>query len=386
MASRMLFLDNAATTFPKPESVAKSMTHYLTHIGASPGRGGYGLSLEAGRLVFDARYALCQLFNVPSEDQIVFTHNITYALNIILHGLLRPEDHVITTSMEHNSVIRPLRALEKQRQLDLTVIGCNKEGFLDPDQVQKAIRPGTRLIVLSHASNVSGTIAPLAEIIGLAHKAGILVVADTAQTAGVLDLDFKQLGLDVLAFTGHKSLYGPTGTGGFVASETAAEEMQPFIFGGTGSKSDEQYHPLFLPDKFEAGTANTVGIAGLKAGVEFVLATGRQEIARHETKLVQLFLEGLSRLPHIKQHGPAPGQERVATVSITIPGQDPADLAHRLDTDYGIMVRTGLHCSPLAHQTLGTFPQGTVRFSFGYFNTTDDVAYALAALERLTRL
>lgn len=384
MHPNKVFLDNAATSYPKPEIVQQAMMDYLAHIGASPGRGGYNLSLEAARIVLDTREIIRKLFNAPSEDQVIFTPNVTYSLNIALQGLLRPSDHVVTTSMEHNSVIRPLRALEKERQLQVTVVPCDQEGYLDPNQVRTALRPNTRLIVLSHASNVSGTIAPLSKIAAIAREADLFIVVDTAQTAGVLDLDFTKLKLDVLAFTGHKSLYGPPGTGGFLISKRAAQEMKPLIFGGTGSKSDDEHQPLFLPDKFEAGTANTVGIAGLKAGVEFITATGREQIANHEKHLAELFLSGLRNLPQIKLHGPTSSKDRVATVSITTSRQDLGELAYRLDADYGIMVRSGLHCAPLAHKTLGTFPEGTLRFSFGYFNTEDDVLYSLEALERLT--
>lgn len=384
MRSRSVFLDNAATSYPKPEIVPQAMLNYLSHVGASPGRGGYNLSLEAGRIVLDAREAVRDLFNAPSEDQVIFTPNITYALNLALQGLLRPSDHVITTGMEHNSVIRPLRALEERRQVEITVVPCDHEGRLDPEHIQAALRPNTRLMVLTHASNVSGTILPLAEIAAMAQKAGVFLLVDTAQTAGVLKIDFQQLHLDGLAFTGHKSLYGPPGTGGLVVSKRMAEEMEPLVYGGTGSKSDDEHQPLFLPDKFEAGTTNTVGIAGLLAGIRFITHTGQQQIAAHERHLAQLFLNGLKKMPQIRIHGPAAGEERVATVSLTVPGQDLGALAYRLDAEYGIMVRSGLHCAPLAHKTLGTFPEGTLRFSFGYFNTEHDVLYSLDALKNLT--
>lgn len=385
MSSRKVFLDNAATSNPKPATVQQAMMDYLAHIGASPGRGGYSLSLEAGRIVLEAREAVCQLVNAPSEDQVIFTPNVTYALNLALQGLLRPFDHVVTTSMEHNSVIRPLRALEEKRQLKITIVPCDSKGRLDPQQIKAALRPNTRLIVLTHASNVSGTVMPLADIAAIAHEAGVFLLVDTAQTAGVLEIDFQKLNLDGLAFTGHKSLYGPPGTGGLVVSKQLAEEMEPLVFGGTGSKSDDEHQPHFLPDKFESGTANTIGIAGLLAGIKFITDTGQHKIAAHEKHLAELFIDGLSNIPQIKLHAPAVGEERVATISITVPGQDLGELAFRLDADFGIMVRSGLHCAPLAHKTLGTFPEGTLRFSFGYFNTEDDVMYALEALDHLTR-
>lgn len=385
MKTKHVFLDNAATSNPKPEAVKQAMMDYLCNIGASPGRGGYSLSLEAGGIVFEAREAICNLFNAPSEDQVIFTPNVTYALNLALQGLLKPSDHVITTGMEHNSVIRPLRTLEEKRQVKVTVVPCDSEGRLDPQDIQAALCPNTKLIVFTHASNVSGTVMPLADIAAIAHEAGIFLLVDTAQTAGVLQLDFKQLKLDGLAFTGHKSLYGPPGTGGLVVSKRLAKEMEPLIYGGTGSKSDDEHQPLFLPDKFEAGTTNTVGIAGLLAGIKFITDTGQQQIAAHEKHLAQLFIDGLNDIPQIKLHGPKGEQNRVATVSITVPGQDLGELAYRLDAKYGIMVRSGLHCAPLAHRTLGTFPEGTLRFSFGYFNTEEEVIYSLDALNTLTK-
>lgn len=384
MNVRKVFLDNAATSNPKPETVRQAMMDYLCNVGASPGRGGYNLSLEAGRIVLQAREAIHNLFNAPSEDHIIFTPNVTYALNLALQGLLRPFDHVITTGMEHNSVIRPLRALEQKRQVEVTVVPCDRQGYLDPQHLKAALKPNTRLIVFTYASNVSGTILPLADIAAIAHEAGVLVVVDSAQTAGVLPLDFQRHNLDILAFTGHKSLYGPPGTGGLVVSPQVAEEMEPLVFGGTGSKSDDEHQPLFLPDKFEAGTANTVGLAGLLAGIEFITATGPQQIAAHERHLAHLFINGLRKMPQLKLHGPTVDQDRVATVSITVPGHDLGSLAYRLDVEYGIMVRSGLHCAPLAHKTLGTFPEGTLRFSFGYFNTEHDVLYSLDALKNLT--
>lgn len=382
--TKKVFLDNAATSYPKPTTVLKAINHYLSEVGASPGRGGYNLSLDAGRIVFETREAVRALFNAPAAEQVIFTLNVTHALNMALQGLLKPGDHVITTSMEHNSVIRPLRALEKKRSLKITIVPCHRDGSLDPKLIATALRPSTRLIIFTHASNVSGTLMPVAAIAAIARKAGVLIAVDSAQTAGVVPLDFQGQQLDVLAFTGHKSLYGPPGTGGLVISSRVAEQMEPLLYGGTGSKSELEYQPDFLPDKFEAGTINTLGLTGLLAGINFVAATGCKQIAAHERHLTQVFLNGLEKLPRIKLHGPATLKNRVATVSITVPGQDLATLAYRLDMEYGIMVRSGLHCAPLAHKTLGTFPEGTLRFSFGYFNTEHDVLCSLNALKNIT--
>ncbi|HKM39049.1 MAG TPA: aminotransferase class V-fold PLP-dependent enzyme, partial [bacterium] len=255
--TKKVFLDNAATSYPKPTTVLKAINHYLSEVGASPGRGGYNLSLNAGRIVFETREAVRALFNAPAAEQVIFTLNVTHALNMALQGLLKPGDHVITTSMEHNSVIRPLRALEKKRSLKITIVPCHRDGSLDPKLIATALRPSTRLIIFTHASNVSGTLMPVAAIAAIARKAGVLIAVDSAQTAGVVPLDFQGQQLDVLAFTGHKSLYGPPGTGGLVISSRVAEQMEPLLYGGTGSKSELQYQPDFLPDKFEAGTINT---------------------------------------------------------------------------------------------------------------------------------
>jgi cysteine desulfurase/selenocysteine lyase len=304
--TKKVFLDNAATSYPKPTTVLKAINHYLSEVGASPGRGGYNLSLDAGRIVFETREAVRALFNAPAAEQVIFTLNVTHALNMALQGLLKPGDHVITTSMEHNSVIRPLRALEKKRSLKITIVPCHRDGSLDPKLIATALRPSTRLIIFTHASNVSGTLMPVAAIAAIARKAGVLIAVDSAQTAGVVPLDFQGQQLDVLAFTGHKSLYGPPGTGGLVISSRAAEQMEPLVYGGTGSKSELEYQPDFLPDKFEAGTINTLGLAGLLAGINFVAATGSKQIAAHERHLTQVFLNGLEKLPASNSMAPPP--------------------------------------------------------------------------------
>jgi cysteine desulfurase family protein len=379
------YFDNAATSHPKPEITWKAMEHYLKQVGCNPGRGGYAGSIEAGRIVFAARERLKALFNAPSEKQVIFTPNVTYALNFAIKGLLSPGDHVILSSMEHNSVVRPLRFMEKHYGVKLSIVPCDRAGRLDPEDVRRALRENTKLVVLTHASNVTGTILPVAEVAAVLRESEAFFVLDTAQTAGVLDIDFQALGLDFLAFTGHKALYGPPGTGGFVISERAAERLVPFVQGGTGSKSDLGEQPDFLPDKFEAGTANTVGIAGLGAGIQFVTATGLEKIREHEQNLTRLFLAGIEGIPGVRVYGPEQMDERVATVSLTLDGADLGEVAARLDAEYGIMVRSGLHCSPLAHKTIGTFPAGTLRFSFGYFNTEEEVLTAVEALQALAR-
>lgn len=381
----MLYFDNAATSNPKPEVTWQAMEHYMRDVGCNPGRGGYAGSIAAGRILFAARERLMTLFHAPSEKQVIFTPNVTYALNFAIKGLLTPGNHVILSSMEHNSVVRPLRFMEKNCGVELSVVPCDRAGRLNPEDIRRALRKNTKLVVLTHASNVTGTILPVNEVAAIVRQTDAFFVLDTAQTAGVLSLDFQALGLDFLAFTGHKSLFGPPGTGGFVVSERAAERLAPLVEGGTGSRSDQEEQPDFLPDKFEAGTPNTVGIAGLSAGVGFILATGVEEIREHEQHLTRLFLAGLKEIPGVQVYGPAAVEEQVATVSLTLSGADGGEAAAALDAEYGIMVRSGLHCAPLAHRTIGTFPTGTLRFSFGYFNTEEEVEAALRALQVLAR-
>lgn len=386
-----VYLDNAATSYPKPEGVAAAVANYITNIGASPARGGYSLSIQAGRMMFRTRRALASFFGCADEDRVVFAPSVTYALNCAIQGLLRPGDHIVTTSMEHNSVIRPLRTLARTQLCQLTVVECESNGTLDLDRMSAAIRSDTRMVVTTHASNVCGTVIPIAEIAEMAASVGAFFVVDAAQTAGVLPLTFDTLGADVLAFTGHKALLGPAGTGGMVLSPRAAHAMNPLAQGGTGSRSDDEYQPDFLPDKFEPGTPNTPGIIGLGAGVEYILDKGIENIHRREISLASSFARGIRAIPTLKLHGlwsddpDAVTDDRVATVSIssTDPDIDMASVAFALDCDYGVMIRPGLHCAPLAHKTMSTFPTGTLRFSFGPFNTEQDVDTAIEALSNL---
>jgi len=299
----------------------------------------------------------------------------------------------VTTSMEHNSVIRPLRSAQATVAAEVTVVNCDAHGRLDPRDVRRALRPSTRMIVMTHASNVCGTVMPVAEVAGIAREAGVFMVVDAAQTAGTTDIDLSALDVDVLAFTGHKGLYGPQGTGGMVLSPRAAAEMAALVQGGTGSRSDEEFQPGLLPDKFEPGTPNTLGIAGLGAGIRFVLQRGVNQIAMHELRLAGEFAQAARAVPGIRLFGPwetdtseavcAPDRVATVSVSFTSAQADPARAAYLLDKDFGIMVRSGLHCAPLAHRTLGTFPAGTLRFSFGWFNTMSDARDAAAALARI---
>jgi len=379
----MIYLDNAATSWPKPPEVARAVVHFLEQVGANPGRAGHRRAVEAGRIVYDAREAVAELFGAPDPLRVVFGLNVTEALNLALRGLLRPGDHVITSSIEHNSVMRPLRALEREG-IDLTVVRCSPQGFLDPQDVAWALRPNTALIALNHASNVVGSVQPVAEVGRIARRHGALFLVDAAQSGGAYPLDMQADAVDLLAFTGHKSLYGPMGTGGLIVGERVpSERFEPLVMGGTGSLSEHEEQPDFLPDRFESGTPNVVGLAGLEAGVRWVLARGVASIRREEQGLTQRLMDGLRAIPGVTLYGGGDAACQVAVVGFNIAGMSPSEAGLRLDEEYGILCRVGLHCSPAAHRTIGTFPDGTIRFALGAFTTVEEVDAALAAVEDL---
>lgn len=378
-----VYLDNAATSFPKPQSVTDAVVDFMTGIGASPGRGGYMQSLQSGRIILEAREAINGLFNGPGPDNVIFTQNITESLNIVLKGMLKKGDHVITTSVEHNSVMRPLRRLERDRGVRISTARCGGDASLDPAEIERLIDVDTKAVIMTHASNLTGTILPVREVGRICKKHGLYFIIDTAQTAGILDIDFNGFNADVIAFTGHKGLMGPQGTGGFVISDSANSVTSPLIEGGTGSNSDIELQPETLPDKFEGGTMNAAGIAGLKAGVEFINSTGISNIREHERGLARMFIDGLSSISAVTVYGPKNPDKRTATIPINVSGLEPSEVSYLLDSKYGIATRPGLHCTPGCHRTIGTFPKGTVRFSIGYFNTEKDIQYALDALAEI---
>lgn len=381
----MIYLDNAATSWPKPPAVIRAVTEFLERRGGNPGRSGHQLSIDAGRAVYDAREAVAELFNVADPLRVIFTLNATHALNMALYGVLRPGDHVVTTGIEHNSVMRPLRALEKDG-VRLTVVPCRADTTLDREEFARAVTPGTRLVVATHASNVSGALLPIAEMSRIAHAAGALFLVDAAQTAGCVPMDVPATGVDLLAFSGHKGLLGPAGTGGLVlGSNTDAGAMRPLWRGGTGSRSEFQEQPEDLPDKFESGTPNGPGLAGLAAGVRQVLGRGVESIRAQEMEMAGALLRGLCTIRGVRVHGPADASLRIAVVSFTLEGRSVSEVGLRLDEESGVLCRVGLHCAPSAHQTLGTFPEGTVRFAPGIFTTKADVEEALRAVERIAR-
>jgi cysteine desulfurase family protein len=380
----IIYFDNAATSWPKPPETIAAMQNYMQNIGGSPGRSGHRLSVEAARIVFDTREKLAMLFNVSDPLHIVLTKNATEALNIAIFGFLKPGDHVITSGMEHNSVMRPLRAMEA-RGVDVTVISCDREGLIDPEQIVRAIRKKTKAIFITHASNVTGTVMPVTDIGRVAREHGLIFCVDAAQTAGCYPIDVAEMNIDLMAFTGHKSLFGPSGTGGLYIHEGLEKIIEPICVGGTGSRSEVEEQPDFLPDRFEAGTPNIAGIAGLKAGIEFVLSNGINQIKVKEENLVKMFIDGVRDLPGIILYGQTSTDRRIPVVSFNIAGMDPGTVALELDERFNIMLRSGLHCAPCAHKTIRTYPSGTVRFSFSYFNTKEQIIESIEALKQISK-
>jgi len=381
----MIYLDNAATSWPKPPGVAEAMARFVTDVGANPGRAGHRRAVEAGRMVYAAREAIATLFGAPDPLRVVFGLNVTEALNLALRGVLRPGDHVVTSSMEHNSVMRPLRALEREG-VRVTQAPCAPDGTLDPADVEAALRPETAMIALNHASNVVGTLLPVGEVGEIARRRGIPLLVDAAQTGGAYPLDMVALGIDLLAFTGHKSLCGPMGTGGLIVGEGFdARRLRPLKRGGTGSRSEWEEQPDFLPDACESGTMNVPGLAGLEVGVRWVLERGVEAIRAHEEALTRRLIEGLGEIPGVTLYGARDAARQVAVVSFTLDALDPAEVGYRLDDEFDVLCRVGLHCAPAAHRTMGTFPGGTVRFSLGALSTADEVEAAIAAVGAIAR-
>jgi cysteine desulfurase / selenocysteine lyase len=360
----------------------EAMAGFNETVGANPGRSGHRLSVEAAHVVYDARELIAGLIGAPDPLSIIFTKNATEAINTILFGLLKPDDHVLTSGMEHNSVMRPVRYLERQG-VAVSVIPCSSVGELDPGDARKRLKKETKAVVVTHASNVTGTIMPIDALARVAHEAGAILIVDAAQTAGSLPIDVVHTGIDILCFTGHKSLFGPQGTGGFYIRKGLGDLVVPLMRGGTGSASEFEEQPDFLPDKFESGTPNAMGLAGLAAGVRHVLDLGVESIHRKETNLTRRFLEGVRGIPGVALYGLSSLDQRTAVVSFNIAGMTPSDTAFQLDEEFAILSRPGLHCAPSAHRTIGTFPEGTVRFSFGFFNTEDEIARSLGAIEQL---
>jgi len=380
-----VYVDNAATSFPKPDSVYNDILNYMRNIGGNPGRGASTSSLKGNKVIFQCRNALCELFNFNDTKNVIFTSNITMSLNILIKGIVKPGWHVITSSMDHNSTLRTLNELKSKGIIELDIIQCNKLGEIDIEDFKSKIKDNTKLVTLSHGSNIIGTIQPLATIGKICKDNNIFFIIDSAQTAGVIDLDFQKLNCNALAFTGHKSLLGPQGIGGFIIDDLMNDVCSSLIVGGTGSVSSDIIQPNFLPDKFESGTINAPGIAGLLAGINFIKSEGLSTIKEHEDYLTQKFIDGILNIPTMKVYGHLNTKNRTSTISINSSSIDNNELGFILDSEYNIITRTGLHCAPLAHKTIGTYPNGTLRFSFGYFNDEKDISYILSCINLIIK-
>lgn len=378
-----IYLDNASTSFPKAPGAAEAMYDYVKSCGCNVSRGGYDEVYRAEELVLDTRQRLTRLFHGPDCRNVVFTKNITESLNVLLKGLLHSGDHVLVSAMEHNAVMRPLTQLAA-RGIAFDRVPCGPDGSLRTEELAGLLRPETRAVVMLHASNVCGTLLPAAEVGAFCRDHGLLFVLDTAQTAGAFPIDMEAMHIDALAFTGHKGLLGPQGIGGFILRPELARRMEPLLSGGTGSVSHSEEVPAFMPDRFEAGTLNLPGIMGLHAALVWLEREGIHRIRQHELALTARFLEGLRDIPRLRAVGRRGAEGRAAVVSVACEGIDPAFLADALGREYGVLTRVGLHCAPNAHRTLGTYPAGTVRFSFGPWNTEAHADAALAALRELS--
>lgn len=377
----MIYLDNAATTISKPQAVIDAVAQAMCSLG-NAGRGATSGALDAARTIHACRAKLARLLGCPRADHVCFTPNSTAALNTVINGVVRPGDRVVTTVLEHNSVLRPLNRLAAERGVTVEHAGCDANGVLDYDELEQLVTPGTRVVVVTHTSNVTGNAVDIARVAAMAHAAGALVIVDASQSAGTAHIDMQAMGLDVVCFTGHKGLMGPQGTGGLAVAEGV--DVAPWAMGGTGVHSFDALQPLEWPTRLEAGTLNGHGIAGLSAGLDFIEARGGVEaIAAHERALAGRFLAGVREIPGITLYGAFDQPVRSAIVSLNVGDIDSAEISDALMQGWGIATRPGAQCAPLMHRALGTERQGVVRFSFGYFNTDEDVDTAIDALRDL---
>lgn len=376
----MIYFDNGATTFPKPRAVIEKTVEFMEKYAANPGRGGHRLGLESGRTVFEARYELADLFNIQNPMNIAFTKNATEALNIGIKGLLKKGDHVISSMMEHNSVSRPIVSL-KSKGVDHTFVSCDSEGFMDLDEFESSFNENTKLVAITHASNVTGTVNDIEKIGKICKEKGVILLVDAAQSAGVFDIDVEKMNIGILCCPGHKGLYGPMGTGFIYVREDI--NLYTIMEGGTGSSSESLDHPNVMPDRLEVGTVNAVGIAGLLEGVRFVKETGVKSIREHEQNLVNLCIEGLQTIDNVRIYGPKNYTKRAGVVAFNIGDIPSTDISYILDNALDVAVRSGLHCASLAHKTLGTLEQGIVRVSFSYFNTESEVTEFIEGMKKL---
>ncbi|MBN2062009.1 MAG: aminotransferase class V-fold PLP-dependent enzyme [Deltaproteobacteria bacterium] len=383
MNSDIIYLDNAATTFPKPEGVLERMVELFKKKGVSPGRGSYDLAFEAEEIVFDVRSRLAHLFNTPDPARVVFTSNATDSLNIVLQGIVKKRDHVVSTRLEHNSVLRPLYYLREKGIITYDLVDFDSNGFIDPDDISRAIKENTRLVIINHVSNVLGTVQPVKEIGEVCSKKGVPLVIDAAQSAGVIPIKMEEMNISAVAFTGHKSLLGPPGTGGLAVSPDL--EIDPIRFGGTGIDSESPTHNLSYPHRLEAGTVNLIGIIGLSEGLKYIEGNKIESIHKKEMELFCKLRDGLANLETVEYFCAENTENHVALLTLNIKGMNPGDAGSILDADYNIAVRTGLQCAPHVHENIGTFPRGAVRFSMGPFNTEEHIDSAIEAMTEIDR-
>ena len=383
-AINKIYLDHASTSYPKAPGVARRMCEYLEQVGCNIGRGEYETAYDAAEVVLDTRERLARLFSFPQPRNVIFTSNVTAALNLVIKGGFHAGDHLLVGAMEHNAVMRPLTQMLKVGVM-FDRIPCDESGELQLERIEALIRPSTRAVVMMHASNVSGTLYPIERVGRICREHSLRFVVDCAQTAGVFPINMQAMCIDALCFTGHKGLLGPQGTGGLLIREEFAREIVPLLSGGTGSFSHLETAPELLPDRFEAGTLNLPGIYGLNAALEYLERIGIDSIRAKEQELAAHFTAGVERLPGVRVIGPHDARQKAGIVSLDFSGRDNAELAFLLDSEYGIMTRCGLHCAPNAHKTLGTYPKGTVRFSMGYSNTEAEIDFAVNALHKLLK-
>ena len=375
---KIIYFDNSATSFPKPEEVYKAAEKAMRVYGANPGRGGHRMAVEASKEIFKVREKVANLFNIKDPLRIAFTQNSTYALNFAIKGCINKKGHVITTALEHNSSLRPLFSKRDSGELELELIYPEKNGEISIEKIIESIKEDTIAVVVNHISNVTGTIVDIGKIGKVTREKGVMLIVDVSQSSGYLDIDVERDGIDILCFTGHKSLYGLQGSGGIYIREGI--DFIPIIEGGTGSFSKLERQPLVMPEGLEAGTLNTLAIISLGVGIDFIQKVGIENIREHEDRLKQRFLEEVKKISEIEVYG---SDRRGPVVTLNIKGIDSGDLAAYLDEEYGILVRGGLHCAPKIHETIGNGENGGVRFSFGFFNTDEEVDYAIKALKEI---
>jgi cysteine desulfurase family protein len=376
----MIYLDNAATSFPKPIESIQYLNNFIQGIGGNPGRSGHKLSVDAARIIFDAREKLTSFINGKNSERLIFTQNGTESLNLAILGLLKEKNHIITTSLEHNSVMRPLTFLQKEKHIDISIIQCSPDGKINIQKIKNSIRHNTKAVIINHGSNVIGIVQPIKEIKGIIGD--IPIIVDACQTIGSAPIDIQRDNIDILCFSCHKSLYSIQGLGAIYLRNGI--ELTPLKFGGTGSKSESLEHPEFMPDKYECGTPNTPAIASLLGGLTFIQNTGYDSILKKKMSLIKIFLNRISEIDDIIFYGNFKNENNIPVMSINIKNKLPSEVGYELNKKE-IYVRIGLHCSPVAHQTIGTFPEGTVRIAPGYFTTEDDIDIFIEALKDIAR-